>query len=189
MSLKVCCRVIWNGFAQSILILSLTAILVVPESAFCQRNRDESFHNEVNAIVLNNLSFGTVIIGQEYQKDVTYTDPGAGRVLITGLQNQEDVRLKFDLPHELRLFSFGHGLKRELKISFDQNSAAWSTANDPSTGKSFDPHASVQIPTSALKSGKLYLWIGGDLILSHQQASGSYGGRIVVQVQIDNGSD
>ena len=147
-----------------------------------QKQGSDYDKDDVNAVVLNDLSFGRIVIGLTHEKNVPCTDTQAGRVIVSGLSKEEDVTLKFELPHELR--SFGHA----LEIDFGASSAAWSTSNDPRNATLFNPNSYFEIPSSALGSGQLYLWIGGTIILNQQQASGSYDGRILMQVQINHGS-
>ena len=140
-------------------------------------------HEGLRVKILNNLSFGTMVIGRDFEKRVSFADASAGKAWVSGFDGDEMVTLNFFLPRYLS--SDGH----ELEIDFDQNSAAWSTANDPGSATSFDPNSRLRLYGSKLASGKLYLWIGGTILLNSHQAAGQYQGNIQVQIDVDHNED
>lgn len=157
----------------------LTVFSVLPVRAQGRRNHNENLCVQV----LNNLSFGTVVIGRDFQKRIPFTNNDAARALIDGLSHGESISMMFYLPSDL--FSGGH----RLQIQFDGTSAAWSQYNDPANATSFNPNSTLRLSSAALMTGRLYLWLGGTIQVSPQQASGQYGGDIRVQVNIDHDDD
>ncbi len=168
-------------FGLAFLVASLggAIIFAVPAYARWNGNRGEN----LSVQVLNNLSFGTVVIGRDLQKRIPFTDSDAARALVDGFGKNETVSLIFYLPAFLQSGD-GH-----LQIQFDGSSAAWSPYNDPGNATTFNPNSRLQLPSSALVTGKLYLWLGATIYVQPQQPSGQYEGDIRVQVNIDHDED
>lgn len=164
------------------IFLLLVAVAVITSSGSAQA-RVKPDGDNASVVVLNNLSFGTVVIGRDLQKRVTFSDAGAARALVMGLSQNETVSLNFYLPHYL--YAEGH----RLRIIFNANSAAWSIDNGLSGATSFNPHLQLRLPPSALVTGNLYLWIGATLNINSQQEAGQYHGYIRVQINVDHTED
>ncbi len=146
-------------------------------------NHGSDDDTNIQATVLNQLSFGTLIVGRDVQSTVGFSDQTAGSAVITGLSRSQTVTLMFSLPQDL------YSGANQLSIGFSSNSAAWSTSNDLSGATSFNPNSQITLPQSATSTGNLYLWIGATVHVSPQQATGQYQGTITVQVSVNNNDD
>lgn len=166
---------------RAFLAAAVSSVMIFAVPAFARWNGNREDHLSVQ--VLNNLSFGTVVIGRDLQKRIPFTDADAARALVDGFGHNETVSMVFYLPAFLQSED-GH-----LQIQFDASSAAWSPYDDPGNATAFNPNSRLQLPSSALVTGKLYLWLGATIYVQPQQPSGQYEGDIRVQVNIDHDED
>lgn len=162
---------------------ALTGVILSAGPVYGQGQGNNGHEHDMSVQILNNLSFGTVVIGRDFQKNIPYTDVDAARALVNGFGKNETVSMLFYLP------TFLQSQDSQLRIRFDATSAAWSPYNDPSNATSFNPNSRLQLPSQALVTGKLYLWLGATIYVSPQQASGRYEGNIRVQVNVDHDVD
>ncbi len=163
------------------LAAAFTSAILFAVPAYARWNGNHE--DQLSVQVLNDLSFGTVVIGRDIQKRIPFTDADAARALVDGFGKNETVSMIFYLPTFLQSGD-GH-----LQIQFDASSAAWSPYNDPGNATAFNPNSRLQLPSSALVTGKLYLWLGATIYVQPQQPSGQYQGDIRVQVNIDHDED
>ncbi len=168
-------------FGRVFLTASLAGAIIFAVPGYARWNGNRGGHLSVQ--VLNNLSFGTVVIGRDFQKRIPFTDADAARALVDGFGKNETVSMVFYVPAFLQSGD-GH-----LQIQFDGSSAAWSPYDDPGNATTFNPNSRLQLPSSTLVTGKLYLWLGATIYVQPQQPSGQYEGDIRVQVNIDHDED
>ncbi len=117
---------------------------------------------------LNNLTFGTVLAG--LSATVLPTDATAGELLINAPKDHL-VILKLTLPPLAPA--------PEMTVTY---TGAWANVNIPRRGTAFDPanQQSITMPSG----GKVYVWIGGTLVVPQAQPAGPYSGVLTLSVDL-----
>ncbi len=135
-------------------------LLLVPRGAAAQ----------LSVTSLSDLNFPIVIRG--VQLDVRPTDPNAAKFQISGARNAV-LSVSFALPAALQ----GPG---SLSMAFGPTSAAWSDKDRVGGSQAFDPRQGVQATVTGKKS--IYVWLGGSVLPTASQPSGSYTGTATITV-------
>ncbi len=125
---------------------------------------------QVAVTPLADLNFPVVIRGVPL--DVRPTDPNAAKFQIDGGKNSV-LSVSFALPTALQ----GPGT---LSMAFSVTSAAWSDKDRVGGLQAFDPRQGLQVTVTGKKS--IYIWLGGTVLPSGSQESGSYTGTITMTV-------
>ncbi len=142
-------------------LLSWAALLLlVPRGAAAQ----------LSVTSLSDLNFPIVIRG--VQLDVRPTDANAAKFQISGARNVV-LSVSFALPAAL----LGPG---SLSMAFGPTSAAWSDKDRVGGSQAFDPRQGVQATVTGKKS--IYIWLGGSVLPTASQPSGSYTGTATITV-------
>jgi hypothetical protein len=164
-------------FAVAALVLGvLTAVSAkAQESAIIQATA--SVISSMTVQGTNGLAFGAVTPGIPKAVDKT-TAGSAGEWRVTGAPNAE-VTLDFVLPLNLDHATLGS----TMPISFSTTDAAY---DDGTGGGQAAPAAqvdpSVQTTANIAGDGSLWVWIGGTVLPSVSETSGSYSGDITLTI-------
>ena len=122
-------------------------------------------------VAMRDLAFGTILSGTT--TTVSKTSASSAQWRFTGLFVLGG-SFVLTLPTTLT------GPGTAIPISFSTTDGQRNTANNPSTGTSFNPHNSQSV--AALFNGTVYVWLGASVSPPVNQIPGTYSGTVVLTV-------
>ncbi len=129
---------------------------------------------EIYITKLNDLSFGEVFIG--YSADIQDTDMNAAKFSFFHTnKRKKNLSIRFVLPTTLDNGS------SQIPITFDKSQASWSSNDQQSGRKNFDPHGKLKI-RRVKKNETHFIWLGGSITTTTDLPYGVYTGTIILTV-------
>ncbi|MEX2396211.1 MAG: hypothetical protein WD491_04255 [Balneolales bacterium] len=146
-------------------MIKITFIILLFFAPFCISAQD------FEPIISNELKFEDLFPGTDFS--VRYTDAGAAKFIISN-EPYSEAELAFQLPDMLQ------NSDHSMPITFSDTDAAYSITDNTDEAVLFNPNS--VLTTSLNSEGKLYIWLGGTISPSANQAASFYSNDIMLNV-------